>query len=223
MERNQITTTTRIKPDKQAENQSRTKAYTGNGQRYFTVAEYYKMAESGVLRADERVELLEGEILVMSPQGSLHSSVTWRVANVFRVLLGERAIVREHSPIQLDEISEPEPDVVIALPHEDGYEGHHPTTAETLLALEVSDSSLEIDRVRKKRIYAKAGIRQYCVLNLRAREIEEYRQPSAEGYRSKQTYRETESFTLAAFPDITVNVADLLPRELVKRRKRKAS
>lgn len=191
--------------------------------RRFTVAEYYKMAEVGVLCSNERVELLEGEILAMSPQGPLHAAGSSRAADIFRALLGGRVIVREQYPIHLDDESEPEPDVVLALPDENYYSDDHPTPAEILLALEVSDTTLEIDRVRKQRLYAKAGIRQYCVLNLQAHELEDYRQPSANGYRSKQTYTEAESFTLAAFPDIRVRVADLLPQpKFVRRRKRKS-
>lgn len=195
------------------------------GQRRFTVAEYYQMAEVGLLRPDERTELLEGEIIVMSPQGSKHAAGGSRTGDIFRALLGTRVIVREQYPIHLDDESEPEPDVVIALPDENYYEDHHPTPEEILLVLEVSDSSLEIDRVRKQRLYAKAGIRQYCLLNIQTHELEDYRQPSADGYRSKQTYARTEAFTLAAFPALQVLVADLLPKRerLIKNRRRKAS
>ena len=182
------------------------------------------MAEMGVLRPDEKVELLEGEIVVMSPQGSRHAAGGSRAGDVFRALLGLRAIVREQYPIHLDELSEPEPDIVLALPDENYYEDHHPTPEEILLVMEVSDSSLEIDRVRKQRLYASAGIRQYCLLNLKTQELEDHRQPSADGYRSKQTYTRSESFTLAAFPDIQVSVGALLPRRrLINRRRQKAS
>jgi Uma2 family endonuclease len=193
------------------------------GPRRFNVEEYYQMAEIGLLQPDERVELIEGEIVLMSPQGPQHASSNTRAMRWFVQHLGHCAEVRIQAPIRLNDESEPEPDVVLALVDADGYHDHHPTPREILLVLEVSFSSLEFDRVRKKRMYAQAGIRQYCVLNLQARELEDYRQPSADGYRSMQTYGETDEFTLAAFPEITVSVADLLPRKLVKRRKRKAS
>ena len=191
--------------------------------RRFTVEEYYQLAEANILRPDERVELIEGEIIAMSPQGTQHASSNQRATRWFVQNLSDRANVRIQAPIRLSEESEPEPDVVLALLDEDDYHDHHPVPREILLVLEISFSSLEFDRVRKKRMYAKAGIRQYCVLNLQARELEDYRQPAAAGYRSKQTYGEADEFTLAAFPEITVSVADLLPRKLFKHRKRKAS
>ncbi|MGH9801487.1 MAG: Uma2 family endonuclease, partial [Blastocatellia bacterium] len=122
-----------------------------------------------------------------------------------------KVIVRTQMPIHLDDMSEPEPDIVVALPDEDYYSDHHPTPPEVLLVMEVSYSSLEFDRARKSPVYAKAGIRQYCLLNLRSRELEDYRQPDKDGYRSKQTYAENENFDLAAFPQTSIKVADLLP------------
>ncbi|MFN0110905.1 MAG: Uma2 family endonuclease [Blastocatellia bacterium] len=179
--------------------------------RRFTVEEYYKMVEAGVLHEGEKVELIEGEIIAMSPQGTKHASSGSRTGDYLRELLGRRVIVRSQMPIHLDDMSEPEPDIVVALPDEDYYSDHHPTPPEILMVMEVSYSTLDFDRKRKSRVYANAGIRQYCLLNLQARELEDYQQPSADGYRSKQTYAESESFTLAAFPKISVKVAALLP------------
>lgn len=179
--------------------------------RRFTVEEYYKMVEVGVLHEGEKVELIEGEIIAMSPQGSKHASSASRAAEWFFLNFAGSCCVRIQAPIHLDDLSEPEPDVVLALTSEDYYSDHHPTPPEILMVMEVSHSSLNFDRRRKSRVYAKAGIRQYCLLNLQVRELEDYRQPSADGYRSKQTYSEGESFKLAAFPNVSVNVADLLP------------
>ena len=193
------------------------------GPRRFTVQEYYQMAEIGLLQPDERVELIEGEIILMSPQGPQHASSNQRATRWFTQKLSVRAVVRIQLPVRLSELSEPEPDVALAVLDADEYGDHHPTPKEILFILEISFSSLELDRVYKKRLYAQAGIRQYCVLNLLTRELEDYRQPSAAGYRSQQTLTERESFTLAAFPDVEVNVSDLLPlrkRELRPKRKR---
>jgi len=179
--------------------------------RRFTVEEYYKMAEAGVLGQDERVELIEGEIIVMSPQGPRHASSSSLATKWFVLHCSDRCTVRIQLPIHLDNSSEPEPDVVLAVLDEDDYGDHHPAPKEILMVMEVSDSTLEFDRVRKSRTYAKAGIGQYCLLNVQSRELEDYRHPSEDGYRSKQTYSVDESFKLAAFPSISVNVADLLP------------
>jgi Uma2 family endonuclease len=189
--------------------------------RRFTVEEYYKMAEIGLLQPDERVELLEGEIIVMSPQGPQHASSNQRATRWFTQNLGERAAVRIQLPVRLSELSEPEPDVVLAVLDAGEYGDHHPTPKEILFVLEISFSSLDLDRVYKKRLYAQSGIRQYCVLNLQARELEDYRQPSANGYRNQQTLTEHETFTLAAFPDVTVKVSDLLPLRKARLRPRR--
>jgi Uma2 family endonuclease len=207
----------------------RRKSVSANGQsdfqprlRKFTVKEYYKMAEAGVLREDERVELIEGEIIKMSPQGPKHASSGSRAGEWFLRNLMDRVIVRMQLPVHLDDNSEPEPDIVLALPNESYYSDHHPTPKEILMIMEVSDSTLAFDRARKSRIYAQAGITQYCLLNLQTRELEDYRQPGRDGYRSKQTYSESESFKLAAFPQVAVKVADLLPPvKAVRKRRRK--
>jgi len=180
--------------------------------RRFTVQEYYRMAEVGVLRPEERVELINGEIRVMSPQGPKHSASGTRADNCFRKHLGNRAVVRIQMPIHIDDDSEPEPDVVLAVPDENEYDDHHPTPQEIILVMEITASTLSYDRQEKSCLYARAGIIQYCLLNLRARELEDYRDPGPDGYRSKRTYRADQSFNLAAFPDVLINVAELLPR-----------
>ena len=181
--------------------------------RRFTVEEYYKLAEAGILRPDERVELIEGRIVTMSPKGTRHAAATDRAARCFAKHLGDRVLIRNQNPVHLTDDTEPEPDVVLAVPQEKEYANHHPTPAEVLLVLEVSESSLSFDRRDKGFIYAKAGIIQYAVLNTRARELEDYRGPSLEGYRSKQTYRADQSFSLVAFPEVVIGVGELLPPE----------
>lgn len=178
--------------------------------RRFTVAEYYQMAEAGVFHPEERVELIRGEIRIMCPQGPIHAAGGSRADLWFIRHLGDRALVRIRRPIHLDDESEPEPDLVLAI-YEEEYTEHHPTLSELLLVLDVSDSTLRYDRNEKALLYAQAGIIEYCVLNLKARELEDYREPSPEGYRRKTTYTAAQSFSLAAFPDATVTVGALLP------------
>ncbi len=182
------------------------------GLRRFTVKDYCCMLEAGILHEDDHVELIRGEIRMMSPKGPKHASGNSRANRYFMKLLGDQAIIRIQDPIHLDDFSEPEPDLVVAALVEDEYDYHHPTPEEIYLALEVADSSLEYDRDEKSKLYAQAGIRQYCILNLRERELEDYRQPSVNGYRSKQTYTAEQRFSLAAFPEISVEVDALLPR-----------
>ncbi|MGA9772174.1 MAG: Uma2 family endonuclease [Blastocatellia bacterium] len=181
--------------------------------RRFTVAEYNLMGQTGILQPDERVELIEGEIQKMSPKGTKHSSSTTYAGDCFRKSLGDRVIVRVQDPIDLGEHSEPEPDLILAIPHKTKYADHHPTPQEVLLVLEISDTTLAKDRIIKARLYSQAGVIQYCILNLNARELEDYRDPDESGYRTKHTYKADESFSLVAFPDLSIAVGELLPPE----------
>ena len=181
--------------------------------RKFTVAEYNLMGEAGILQPDERVELIEGEIQKMSPKGKRHSVSTTRANDCFRKQLGDKVIVRSQEPIVIGEHSEPEPDIALVVPTEKEYIDHHPKPQEVLLVLEVSDTTLAKDRIIKARLYGQAGVIQYGVLNVNARELEDYRDPDESGYRTKHTYKAGESFTLVAFPEISIAVSDLLPPE----------
>jgi Uma2 family endonuclease len=181
------------------------------GVRLFTAAEYQRMAEFGVLGEDERVELIEGRIVRMAPKNMLHATATSRANRRFLKLLGDRAIVRVQDPILLNDLSEPEPDLVLAAPPEEMYLEHHPTPPEIFMVLEIADSSADFDRRKKGPLYARNGIIQYCLLDLRSRELEDYRDPGPHVYRTKQTYTEGESFGLVSFPKVSIKVSDLLP------------
>jgi Uma2 family endonuclease len=181
--------------------------------RQITVKEYDAMIESGVFDEDDQVELLNGAIVEKMPKGTKHSAATYRVAKKFFKIFDEKAVVRIQDSIWLDGVSEPEPDIVVAYPKEDDYENSHPTPDEIYLVLEVSDSTLSYDRNAKKEAYSRAEIRQYLVLNVQDKTIEDYREPSADGFQSKQTYRVGQSFNLVAFPEITISVSDFLPSE----------
>ncbi|CAN5805155.1 Uma2 family endonuclease [soil metagenome] len=186
-----------------------------NGQtvklRQITVEEYDAMIENGVFDENDRVELLNGAIVEKMPKGSKHSAATYRIAKDFFKTFDELAIVRIQDPILLDDFSEPEPDIVLAVPRADEYENSHPTPDEIYLILEVSDSTLGYDRNTKGEAYSRAGIRQYLVLNIQEKTLEDYREPSADGFQSKQTLRAGQQFNLIAFPDITLNVSDFFP------------
>lgn len=181
--------------------------------RLFTVEEYERMAEMGILGRDERLELIDGVIIKMSPKGDPHCAATDRAARYFIRRMDDKVIVRNQNPIRLDDNSEPEPDIVLAIPEEKEYSARRPTLQEILLILEVADSTLYSDRRTKALLYAKAGIQQYCILNVKARELEDYREPGDEGYRSKQTFKAEQSFNLVAFPEVAIGVGELLPPE----------
>lgn len=181
--------------------------------RRFTVAEYHKMIKAGVFTEDDRVELLEGVIVKMSPKGKRHATATNRVTKVFIKLLGDRAIISNQNPILLDDNSEPEPDIAILAPQEREYADRLPQAADVLLLLEVSDTTLKYDRETKSGTYAKAGIKQYLVLNVKSCELIDMREPAPEGYRTYTTLRADESFNIVAFPEVEIKVGELLPPE----------
>jgi len=174
------------------------------------VEDYEKMVEYGIFDEDEKIELWDGILVEMSPKGTKHANAIRRISREIEKKLGERIIFSAQDPIRLDDFSEPEPDVVLLVPPVEKYDFSHPTPKDIYLVMEIADSSIEKDR-RKAASYAQNGILQYLLLNLNTNEIEDYREPSADGYRFKKTYTENESFNLVAFPDVEIKVGDLLP------------
>ena len=179
--------------------------------RKFTVAEYYRMAEVGILGPEERVELIEGEVLVMAPPGPLHAGDVTRSNRLFSKMDDDRFTVQIQNPIRLDGGCEPEPDVALLRPRGDDYTTAHPTPADTLLVMEVADSSLEYDRGTKAHIYGRAGVPQTLVANLPGDCVEGFEQPGPEGYARHTIYRRGDKIRLVALPDLEVAVEDLLP------------
>lgn len=147
----------------------------------------------------------------MSPKNLKHSLATTRSNRCFQKIAGERAFVRVQDPILLNDFSEPEPDIVLVAPPDERYLENHPKPKDIFVVLEIADSSLVYDRDEKGPLFAENGIIQYCLLNLRSRELEDYRDPSSNGYRSKRTYTEDQSFNLVSFPKVSIKVKDLLP------------
>lgn len=173
------------------------------------VEDYDKMIECGIFGEDEKIELWEGVLVKMSPKGIRHRTATTKTTDFFYGYLRHKAVIQVQDPIRLDDFSEPEPDIVLAKAPLSNYALRHPAPKDILLVVEVADSSVAIDR-QKAQKYAENGIAQYLILNLNTNEVEEYREPDAEGYRFKQTYTKDESFNLVAFPDVSVKVSDLL-------------
>ena len=177
----------------------------------FSVKEYDLMLDAGIFNENDRVELINGVVLEMSPKNAPHSSGVYRAEKVFTKALGERAVIRVQDVVVLNDDSEPEPDLAMLRPPASQYDYRQPTAADVLLILEVSDTTLRFDREAKSLTYAAAGVPQYLIFNVNAWEIEDYREPDANGYRAKQTYTAGQWFTLAAFPDVAISVSDLLP------------
>ena len=178
--------------------------------RRFTVAEYYRMAEVGILQPDERVELIKGEIIVMPPIGDRHAMEVRQATRVFYRIAGGTVIISVQNPVHLGEHFQPQPDVALLRFREDNYPAH-PTPADILLVIEVSDTSLNYDRNVKVPLYAGAGIVETWLVNLESDYIEVYRQPSPEGYQQSVIFRRGDKIAPVSRPDLELNVADLLP------------
>ena len=179
--------------------------------RKFTVAEYYRMAEVGILHHTERVELLDGEIIVMAPIGIPHAAGVRRMERVLHQALGDAAAISVQNPVRLDDHSEPEPDIALLRFREDDYATAHPGPADTLVAVEVSDSTLAFDREVKSKRYAAAGIPEMWVMNLPGDCLDRLDQPGPAGYARHTVFARGENVSPGALPDLAFAVADLLP------------
>lgn len=179
-------------------------------QHRFSVEEYYRMAETGILRPDARVELLDGKIIDMSPIGPFHGGSVNRLIRLFSKLSNGRWLVSAQNPVHLDDYSEPQPDLMLLKPAADDYTSRHPVPEDVFLLIEVADSSLELDREEKLPAYGRAGIREVWILNLSAKTIEVSREPHFTGYGSNQALRAGDKASPLAFPDVVVDVAELL-------------
>lgn len=167
----------------------------------FTVEEYRRMGEAGVFSPDARVELIEGEVVKMSPIGKRHAAAVDVAGELSKEQLGRNVIVRVQNPVQLDDYSEPQPDISTLKRRDDFYRHGHPRPEDILLIIEVSDSTLEYDRRVKVPLYARAGIPEVWIFNLIDECVELFADPSGGAYGTAAVYSRGEgvqSRTLAA-------------------------
>jgi len=176
----------------------------------FTTDEYHRMATAGILAEDDRVELIEGEIIRMSPIGSPHASSVDRLTSLLTRRLGRRAIVRVQGPVVLDRRSEPQPDVTVLKPREDFYATEHPGPKDVLLLIEVADTSGGYDRGTKLPLYARAGIREVWIVDVVERTLEVYRQPTLRTYRERLEPSHKQTVSPVAFPRTTLRVSEIV-------------
>ncbi|HYD48294.1 MAG TPA: Uma2 family endonuclease [Terriglobales bacterium] len=176
----------------------------------FSVSDYHRMGEAGVLGEQDRVELIEGEIIEMSPIGSSHAARVSRLTHLLVRKLGDAAIVRVQSPVVLDGSSEPEPDLAILKPRPDFYEKQHPEPQDVLLVIEVADTSRAFDRTVKVPLYGRTGIAEVWLVDLVDQLVEVHRDPLRGKYQSCTSYRRGQRLALTAFPQVVLRVADIL-------------
>jgi len=178
--------------------------------RRFTVDEYYRMGRAGVFHEDDRVELLDGLIVEMSPIGPGHAGCVDMLTGVLSRLVGNRAVVRVQNPVRLGRQSEPQPDVTLLLPRADAYRTAHPQPEDVLLLIEVADASLEHDREVKVPLYAAAGVPEVWLVNLTDEAVTLYRDPVGGRYATVRTAGRGETVTSLRLPGVTLRVADVL-------------
>jgi Uma2 family endonuclease len=173
----------------------------------WTIEQYHELVNTGILD-DRRVELLEGDIVEMAPEGMPHAVYCGRTVKYLRNLLGDRAELRETHPITLPNNSEPEPDVAIVRSPDTQYLAHHPYPEDVFWLIEYSDTTLAKDIKVKQRIYAEAGILEYWVVNLQASELIVFRGAGNDGYQT-ETKLNSGSISPLSFPGIEVEVRRL--------------
>jgi Uma2 family endonuclease len=181
-------------------------------QHRFSVKDYYRMAETGVLRPDARVELLEGRIIDMSPIGPFHGGIVNYLNQLFTAAAKGRWVISVQNPVRLDDHSEPQPDIMLLKPAKDFYRRRHPQPEDVFLLIEISDSTLETDQEEKIPAYGRAGIPEVWIVNLNELTVEVYREPNFTGYGSKTILPTGSQAAPNAFPDIIIDVAELLKR-----------
>ena len=179
--------------------------------RPFTVAEYYAMAEAGILREEERVELIDGVIVEMVPMGNRHRATVTRLNRLFNRNVGERAIVQIQSSITLDDQTMPEPDLAILRERADFYEADSPGPEDVLLVIEVADSAVDYDRNEKLPRYARAGIPEVWITVLPELIVEAHTELSAGRYTHKRIFVPGDVISPGCFPDIELQVNEILP------------
>ena len=179
--------------------------------RKFTVDEYYRMAEVGILHPDERVELIDGEIILMAPIGPLHNSGVIRLNENFVALLRGRFVVMPQGAMRLSRLSAPEPDLALLKLRADSYMNSLPTPDDIVVVIEVSNTTLAYDRGTKVNLYAEASIPETWIMNLVEDCIESFTQPGPDGYAQHAIYRRGDTISPSTLPDVQFAVADLLP------------
>lgn len=174
--------------------------------RRFTVEEYHRMAEAGILTQEDRVELLRGVVVPMTPIGVEHAACVKRLNRLFRAA---DVTVGVQDPVILGPHEEPEPDLSLLRFQDDGYAAHHPRAADILLLIEVADTSLSRDR-EKVALYAEAGIPEAWIVNLPDGVVEVYRQPEGDRYRERTVVRTGQVIRPSLIPKLAIDVAEIL-------------
>jgi Uma2 family endonuclease len=178
--------------------------------RKLDVAEYHRMGEAGILHEDDRVELIEGELVALAPIGSPHASTVNTLTELLVAAVGQRGIVAVQNPVRLDRHTEPQPDFAVLRRHDHRYRAMNPGPEDVLLLVEVADSSLRYDRKVKLPLYAEHGVPEVWIVDLEQREIEVWRDPADGRYGTSWRAGPDASLEPALLPGVVLRAADIL-------------
>ena len=178
----------------------------------FTVDEYYRMAETGIIGPEDRVELLDGEIIDMAPIGPFHGGTVNSLIRLLAAPAKGRWLVVVQNSVRLGPHSEPQLDFMLVKPSTDDYKSRHPSPDDVFLLIEVAESGLAYDRNRKIPAYGRSGIREVWIINLLEENVEVFRDPHFNGYASVQKFGSRDTIPVQSFPDVRIDVGALLKR-----------
>jgi Uma2 family endonuclease len=177
---------------------------------YFSVGDYYRMAEAGLFSEGQHVELIEGEVIEMSPIGSIHQGCTDELSSLIRDKIRRAAIVRVQGPIHINDYSEPQPDIALLKPRRDYYRRSHPKPEDVLLIIEIADTSVLYDRNVKLPLYASAGIPEAWLIVLPKDFIEVHSEPKNGKYQKVQRLRRGKVLKSPTVPGRSLKVDEIL-------------
>jgi len=176
----------------------------------FSADEYEALGQIGFFGYDRRLELVDGEIYEMTPIGPDHGGCVMRLNALFTSRIGDRAVVNVQNPVRLGDLSEPQPDLTVLVAPLDRYAHRHPRAEDILLLIEVSDTTLRFDRKVKAPVYAKEGVREVWIIDLKGKAVEIHRQPSRTGYAVTERRRRGDTLTPEGIPDLVLGVDEIL-------------
>jgi Uma2 family endonuclease len=177
--------------------------------RKLSVSDFHRMGEAGILGEDDRIELIDGEMIEMAPIGVLHASVVNELSQMLNATLGRAAIVSVQNPITLPPLNEPQPDIAVLKPRTDKYRHALPSAADVLLVIEVADTTLRYDREIKMPLYARHGIMEAWLIDLQAQAVTIHREPAVQGYGRVFVQRVSEAISPQLLPDVKLDLAEL--------------
>jgi len=178
--------------------------------RRFTADDYQRMGQAGILSEGDRVELIAGEVVAMTPIGPRHNAAVNRANRAMVIAAGDKAIVQVQGSVRLGLYHEPQPDLVLLRPQADYYASRLPGPADILLLVEIAESSIDYDREVKARLYAESGVREYWLVDLNENLVFSHSTPEGGTYRSLQRYHRGHSLAPHALPDCVMAVDVLL-------------